>query len=61
MRILSHQVSTNLHELQHRAIASQVFGILAGSQGEVGPLTSGWVPLVVFGSLGAVLFGTMRT
>jgi lipopolysaccharide export LptBFGC system permease protein LptF len=32
-----------------------------GLQGEVGPLTSGWGPILLFGSLGAVLFGSMRT
>ena len=29
--------------------------------GEVGPLTASWSPVVVFGSLGAVLFSSMRT
>lgn len=32
-----------------------------GLQGTVGPLFSGWLPLVVFGSLGAVLTATMRS
>jgi lipopolysaccharide export system permease protein len=32
-----------------------------GSQGAVGPVFSGWLPLVVFGSLGAVLTASMRS
>ena len=32
-----------------------------GLQGEVGPVFSGWLPLVLFGSLGAVLTGSMRS
>lgn len=30
-------------------------------QGEVGPLTSSWGPILLFGSLGVVLFGSMRS
>ena len=32
-----------------------------GCQGAVGPVFSGWFPLVLFGSLGAVLTATMRS
>jgi lipopolysaccharide export system permease protein len=32
-----------------------------GLQGEVGPLVSGWLPLVLFGSLGVVLTASMRS
>jgi lipopolysaccharide export system permease protein len=32
-----------------------------GLQGEVGPLVSGWLPLVLFGSLGVVFTATMRS
>jgi lipopolysaccharide export LptBFGC system permease protein LptF len=32
-----------------------------GLQGEVGPVFSGWLPLVLFGSLGVVLTGSMRS
>jgi len=32
-----------------------------GLQGAVGPVFSGWLPLVVFGSLGATLTASMRT
>jgi lipopolysaccharide export system permease protein len=32
-----------------------------GLQGAVGPVFSGWLPLVVFGSLGAVLTASMRS
>jgi len=32
-----------------------------GLQGAVGPLFSGWLPLVLFGSLGAVLTASMRS
>jgi lipopolysaccharide export system permease protein len=32
-----------------------------GLQGAVGPVVSGWFPLVLFGSLGAVLTGSMRS
>lgn len=32
-----------------------------GMQGNIGPLYAAWVPLIVFGSLGVVLFGGVRT
>jgi lipopolysaccharide export system permease protein len=32
-----------------------------GINGEIGPLYAAWFPLVLFGSLGLVLFGSMRT
>jgi lipopolysaccharide export LptBFGC system permease protein LptF len=32
-----------------------------GLQGTVGPVFSGWLPLVLFGSLGAVLTAFMRS
>jgi lipopolysaccharide export system permease protein len=32
-----------------------------GMQGQLGPLHAGWLPLLLFGSLGAVLLGSMRS
>ena len=32
-----------------------------GLQGQIGPLFAGWVPVLTFGALGTVLFGSMRS
>lgn len=32
-----------------------------GMDGQIGPILSGWFPILFFGSLGAVLFGSMRS
>lgn len=32
-----------------------------GMDGQIGPILSGWLPILLFGSLGVVLFGSMRS
>jgi len=32
-----------------------------GLQGQIGPVHAGWIPVLTFGALGAVLFGSMRS